>query len=159
MNIGRGLLLLAVIGGTVICPRPAPAMSPPSCDLISPGFSVTYDPTSDLAKSSVGKLEIDCTSSVPLTVQIDLSPGRSGDYFDRTMLQIGGTSVLHYNALFGTSSTPFGDGSLGTQHVQTGASPTNGEIYLAQSVRLVLAPHQFAVPGRYADSLLVTVQF
>jgi len=107
----------------------------------------------------MGTMSIDCTTSVPLTIQVDLSTGRSGNYADRTMLQVGGSNVLHYNVLFGMTSTPFGDGSPGTQHLQTSASPTNGEIFISQSLRLVMAPHQFAVPGPYGDSLMVSVQF
>lgn len=160
MNALRGLLILAAaafaVGGR---PHAAPATSQPSCDLVSPGFAVSYDPTSAIAKSSIGKVEVSCTSGAALTIQVDLSQGRSGDYFDRTMLQSGGSGLLHYNVLFGTTGTPFGDGSAGTQHLQTAAAPVNGEIYVAQSVRLVLGPHQFAVPGHYADSLVVTVQF
>lgn len=161
MTIARGIALLGVVAGLMISPKsahatPAPA---PSCDLVSPGFSVTYDATSDIGKSSIGTMSVDCTTSNPLTIQVDLSQGRSGNFSDRTMLQVGGTNVLHYNVLFGTTGTPFGDGSAGTQHVQVAASPTNGEIYIAQSLRLVIGPHQFAVPAQYADSLVVTVQF
>lgn len=159
MNAVRSLLLLAAVAGIAVRPGPAPASSPPSCDLISPGFAVSYDPTSDFGKSSIGKVEVYCTTSTALTVQIDLSPGRSGDYSDRTMLRSGGSELLHYNLLFGATATPFGDGGPGTQHLQTAASPVNGEISISQSVRLALGPHQFAVPGQYTDSLVVTVQF
>jgi spore coat protein U-like protein len=159
VKLVRSLLLLAVGAAMLVPPERAPASSPPSCDLISPGFSVSYDPTSDLGKSSIGRVEVDCTTSVPLTIRIDLSAGRSGDYSDRTMLQTAGSSALHYNLLFGSTATPFGDGSSGTQHVQSAYAPANGAISLAQSVRLILGPHQFAVPGQYTDSLVVTVQF
>jgi spore coat protein U-like protein len=159
MNAVRRLLLFAAVACMAVPPAPAPATSAPSCDLISPGFAVSYDPTSDFGKSSIGKVEVDCTTSSALTIQIDLSPGRSGDYSDRTMLRAGGSELLHYNLLFGAAAAPFGDGSPGTQHLQTAASPVGGEIVISQSVRLVLGPHQFAVPGQYTDSLVVTVQF
>jgi spore coat protein U-like protein len=155
------MVLLAAVTGALAVPERVAATPPPapSCDLVSPGFSVTYDPTTNAGKSSIGTMSVDCTSSGPLAIQIDLSRGRSGNYVDRTMLQTGGGAFLHYNVLFGMTTDPFGDGTAGTQHVQTSASPTNGEIYIAQSLRLVIPPHQFAAPGQYTDSLVVTVQF
>lgn len=155
----RAMVVLALGAAMVLRPHAAPATSAPSCDLVSPGFSVSYDPTSDFGKSSMGTMSVDCTTNSALTIQVDLSPGRSANYADRTMVQTGGSSVLHYNVLFGATATPFGDGSPGTQHLQTAASPSGGEIFLSQSLRLVIPPHQFAVPGPYGDSLLVTVQF
>ena len=156
------LALLGLFAGAMLMPASARAGAPPpppSCDLVSPGFSVSYDPTSDFGKSSVGMMSVDCTTSTALTIQIDLSQGRSGDFSDRTMVQTGGSAILHYNVLFGTTNTPFGDGSSGTLHLQAAASPTNGEIFIPQSLRLVIPPHQFADPGQYSDSLVVTVQF
>ncbi len=140
-------------------PDAAPATDQPSCDSVSPGFAVSYDPTADYAKSSIGTISISCTSNVPLTIQVDLGTGRSGSYSDRELFQIGGPNVLHYNVLFGTTNSPFGDGNSGTQHIQATVSPVNGSIYIAQSVHLVINPHQFAVPGQYSDTLAMTVQF
>ncbi len=161
MNILRRVTLLAVVAALAVPPDRAAATQPPppSCDLVSPGFSVSYDPTSNFGKSSMGMMSLDCTTSSALTIQIDLSQGRSGNYSDRTMLQSGGSATLHYNVLYGTTGTPFGDGSPGTQHFQMTASPNNGEIFVAQSLRLVMGAHQFVVPGQYADALAVSVQF
>lgn len=111
----------------------------------------TIDPLQTTDTASTATVSVSCPAVTSYTVS--LSAG-SGSYAQRTL--ISGALVLNYNLYRDVSATQvWGDGSGSTFMVSgsVGSSGTDHTVY-------GVVPHQSqAVPGSYADTIVVTLSF
>ena len=156
------LLLSGLSVALWIWPQAVAAQSPQCRVRITMVRFGDYDPASHTPADSVGNVRIRCRrlgqGSQQVAYTISLSTGLSGSYQPRHMTQQ--QSPLQYNLYTDTARHQiWGDGSGSTAVVsdryQLGTSsvtrdyPVYGRIPTSQDVR----------PGRYRDTLVVTVAF
>lgn len=154
---GAAALLAACIA---LLPTPAAACTLCSCtsSVTSLTFA-TYDPVSSVPRDSSALVSIDCTGIVSLfgLVEVQASPGSSGNKLQRTMVR-GGTT-LKYN-LYADSgrSQILADGQLGTT---TLTAPLNGLLFFSTSVPIYgrIPQNQWVAAGTYTDTVVITVQY
>ena len=120
-----------------------------------------YTPTAPVADSVTGGVTVTCTGTVQIAVlyTIALSTGSSGSFSMRTM-QAGG-ATLNYQ-LYTDLGHHFvwGDGS-GTTSEDTGGYLINvlAPTVITYTVYGAIPAQQNAMPGSYADTILVTVSY
>ena len=138
-----------------------------TCSLTATGVSFgTYIPNQAMPADSAGSMTIACVKglldTLPTTVSysVDISRGRSSSYSPREMTS--GANTLRYNLYRDASRlTIWGDTTGGTSNV-TGAlqlpAPL-GSASVMHNVYSRIFAGQNAVPGIYADSIVVTVMY
>jgi spore coat protein U-like protein len=102
--------------------------------------------------TSVATVTVSCTALTSYTIA--LSAGSAGSFLQRTMRS--GANLLGYQIYSdAANSTVWGDGSGGSSLVNASAAGPGTTSYAYGRV-----PHQqTAVPGAYADSIVVTVTY
>ncbi len=150
----------------VIASSSGPALAA-SCSVSSSGVALgVYRPNQATPADSAGLVTVTCSRDVletlPVTVNysVDFSRGNSANYSPREMTS--GTSKLQYNlysdasraSVWGdtTGGTSHGTGSIDLQLVLVPVSASHtiyGRIFASQN----------AVPGNYADSIVVTIVY
>jgi spore coat protein U-like protein len=155
----RALSLAVVIVVSAASPAAAQPFNPrAACALRVDAIDFgVYSPNA-APKTSSGRVEVACGGpGVQAAIRIDLSPGRSSNYGDRTMAN--GQNVLHYNIFTDPGRQLIaGNGTSGTAPL-IGRQPRVG---VGRSVfRLYgwIPPGQEVPAGEYSDIINVTVQF
>jgi spore coat protein U-like protein len=102
--------------------------------------------------NSVATVTVSCTALT--SYSLSLSAGGGGSFLQRTMRS--GANQLFYQIYSdAANSTVWGDGSGGSSVVNASAAGTGTTTYAYGRV-----PHQqTAVPGTYADSIVVTITY
>jgi spore coat protein U-like protein len=158
------IVLIALMGGLVVAPRPARAACNPfsacSCTVTTTGVSFgTYNPLSQVDNGSAGTIRVVCTLILSLagSFTIDLSTGASGSYSQRTLKK--GASTLAYN-LFSDSaySRIWGNGTGGSTQVSQSFS---GLFVVDRTLTVYgrIPAGQNVSAGAYADTVIVTVTY
>ena len=138
-----------------------------TCSLTATGVSFgTYIPNQAMPADSAGSVTIVCLKGVldtlPLTVtySININRGSSSSYSPREMTS--GANTLRYNLYRDASRlNVWGDTTGGTSNV-TGALQLQAPLGSASVMHTVYSrifASQNAVPGIYADSIVVTVAY
>ena len=111
----------------------------------------TIDPLVAADTASTSTITVNCPA--PTSYGIALSPG-AGSFAERRITS--GSSILSYNLYANASFTAiWGDGTASTS-VVNGTADSTGTSHVVYG----RVPHQpAAVPGAYADSIVVTVSF
>jgi spore coat protein U-like protein len=135
------------------------------CTLTATGIAFgVYNPSSATPLDSNGALTVTCTLDSGVTQNFNFTAvfgTGNGTYASRYMLRSGGTERLYYNAYNAGYAQVYGNGSGGTASF-TGRirvwffDPSNS---LSTTVAGRIPQTQNAVPGSYADSLMVTLTF
>lgn len=123
-----------------------------NCTLSTQGVSFgNYNILSPNPTDSTGLIEVTCTPQAAYT--ISLSPGSSGTYTERTMLN--GQHSLSYN-LYTTATHSFiwGDGSGNSTTVSGLAANTQ-----TQDIYGRIPPGQDVAVGSYGDTITITIEF
>lgn len=123
-----------------------------ACTVTATSFQFgTIDPLIAMTTTSTSTITVNCPA--PTSYAIALSPG-AGTFAERLMMS--GSNTLSYNLYADAAHTIiWGDGTGGTATVN-GSASTSGTSHTVYG----RAPHQpTAVPGIYADSIVVTVSF
>lgn len=138
-----------------------------TCDLSATGVSMgSYTPNQGAPADSAGSITISCTKgqldTLPMTANysLNISRGNSSSYSPRET--ISGVNKLNYN-LYKDSSRliVWGDATGGTADV-SGALLLSSPLGTATKTHTVygrIFGSQNAVPGAYADSIVVTVVY
>ena len=138
-----------------------------TCSASASGVSLgTYTPNQAAPADSAGSIVVVCTKgaldTLPMTVNysVNINRGGSASYSPRDMTN--GTNALHYNLYRdAVRINIWGDTTGGTSNV-TGAlvlQPTPGSATGTHTVYGRVFASQNAVPGAYADSIVVTVSY
>lgn len=161
MHRNCAALLLAAAG--LSCASPAGALV--TCTASTTGIAFgTYNPLSGAPTSSSGGIVVNCTllsgPAVTDAVNVYLTAGTSGSYAARSMMS--GSSALNYNIYFspayqqiwgnGTGGSYYGTATLPMAPGAPSATATGtfyGQIPAMQDV----------MPGSYADTIVVTVNY
>ncbi len=120
-----------------------------------------YDPFSAAPVDTAGQVSVSCSGglvSVQVNYTILLSAGTSGSFTTRYMAQ--GASHLNYNLYTNSSrSIVWGDGTGGTSTVADGYLV--GLLLVTRNYPVYgrLAALQNVLPGLYADTIVVTVNY
>lgn len=153
-------LLVASVATGVAAPSPALACTLCSCSASATSVSFgTYDPTSAAPDDTSATVRVDCTGVVALlgSVTISASAGASGNAAQRAMRQA--ANSLDYNLYINPARTVvFGNGSSGTQTI---TAPLNGLLIFGQSAFIYgrIPARQWASPGTYSDTIVITVTY
>ena len=137
-----------------------------SCQLTTPSFNLgSYNTYDTLSATATGQMTVACTATTPteqttgVVATVSLSAGSTGNQLDRALVL--GMDQLHYNVYLDPNlTTIFGDGTQGTQNIQTcqdGGSCTANS--LTVPLYAAAPPHQDVGPGAYQDSLVLNVIF
>ena len=138
-----------------------------TCTVSATGVSLgTYTPNQATPVDSVGQITVACIKglfdTLPANVNysIDISKGGSSSYSPREMT--GGANALHYNLYRDSLRTIiWGDATGGTSSV-TGTlqlQPLPGAASNTHNAYSRIFANQNAVPGVYADTLFITVNY
>ena len=116
-----------------------------------------YDVMSAFAVTSTGQLMFTCKGK-DFTVVVGLGRGSSNNPLTRTMRDLSrGSSVLYYNVFSDPGHTQiWGDGTFGSAPV-VAIAKNNTRVTLP--FYGLIPANQDADPGRYGDSLVVTLNF
>jgi len=161
--IYRNCTALLLIAGSLTGAAPAAALVTCTASTTGMAFGV-YNPLSAGPASSSGGILVSCTllsgAAVTDAVNVYLTAGSSGSYAARSM--ISGGSALNYNIYFspayqqiwgnGTGGSYFGTATLPMSPGAPSATATGtfyGQIPAMQDV----------MPGSYADTIVVTVNY
>lgn len=123
-----------------------------ACTVTATNFQFgVIDPLIAMTTTSTSTITVNCPA--PTSYAIALSQG-AGTFAERLMMS--GTNTLSYNLYADAAHTViWGDGTAGTSTVN-GSASTAGTTHTVYG----RAPHQpTAVPGGYADSIVVTLSF
>lgn len=123
-----------------------------ACTVSATGLAFgSIDPLS--ATDTTGTATVSVTCPAPASYSLSLSAG-AGSYVQRTLTS--GVLVLNYNLYTDVSATQvWGDGS-GSTFVVSGSADSNGAAHTVYG----LVPYQSqAVPGTYADTIVVTLSY
>ena len=149
------LIILSAFFALIALVSVNPAMSA-QCNITATPLNFgSYDPLSGIPLSATGSFNISCKpNKQSFNITVQLTPGNSGSFAQRTMLS-GGGSQLFYNIYANPAQTAvLGDGSGGsitlTQSV-TRQTPWNVSLY-GQIPAL-----QNVTPGLYNDLLTATI--
>ncbi|MAZ39926.1 MAG: hypothetical protein CMF49_07375 [Legionellales bacterium] len=134
-----------------------------SCSVSTAAFNFgTYDPLSSINDNTTGTVSVTCSALVINAIvnyNIELSPGSSGNYTARTLVD--GINDLTYNFYIDASrSIIWGDGSSGTSLINDGylisllAPVTRNYTIYGQ-----IPAEQAVTPGMYLDTVVATVVF
>lgn len=121
----------------------------------------SYNPLDATDDASTGTITVNC--GLPLislggSYTIDLSPGSSGNYAQRTLRQ--GASALNYNLYTsGAKNQIWGDGTGGTNHIV--GSIGFSLLYNSQNFQVYgwIPARQNVPAGVYQDAIIVTVTY
>ncbi len=138
-----------------------------TCSVTATGVSFgTYIPNQAMPADSAGSMTIACVKglldSLPLTVSysVDIGRGSSVSYSPREMTS--GANTLRYNLYRDTSRLSiWGDTTGGTSNVTAALQlpAPLGSASVMHNVYSRIFAGQNAVPGIYADSIVVTVAY
>lgn len=148
-RVGRFRTLMGAIAAILLCP----AVGAAQCMVSVTGLAFgTYDVFSASPTDSAGTITVECAAGTGYSVA--LSPGVSGSYVSRTMID-GGRSLQYGLYLDSARSVSWGDGSGGSATV----SGTGSGAQIHHTVYGRIPARQNARVGSYADSITVTVAF
>lgn len=150
-------LIFMVAGGLSLIATPAWSAA---CRVtVTPLTFGSYDIFMMSAKAATAQITIICNDkpTAPATVQLNLSPGSSGNFGQRAMTGSGGGAPLLYN-IYTTAglSAVLGDGSGGS------TAPTNLVDKTAPWIVTLygsIPPRQPVLVGTYSDSLIATILY
>lgn len=122
----------------------------------------SYNPMDGLSQDITGSIALSCTAVAGLLIPytVALSPGSSQSFSSRYMLS--GMNRLYYNLYSDALRTVvWGDGSAGSTTVNgTLVLSVLGTVNLTGSIYgRIQANQKTAVPGIYADTIVVTVTY
>jgi len=153
MRAARSVVLIAAL-------QALPVSAGAACNVVAPDLSFgPYDPLAATASvTTSGTIVVFCNSSPPPTVTVTIGPSvTSGAFFPRRMRHAAGPDVLDYNLYVDpAAAVVWGDGRPGTG-VRTDRVFGNKPWILTIYGRM--PPGQDVSPGRYADSLSISVMF
>lgn len=163
MKTSHGAHLLCV----VVFAQLAMPVYAASCSVSASGVALgAYTPNQGAPADSAGRVTIACEKgaldTLPMTVNysLDLSRGGSSSFSPREMTS--GTNKLYYNLYRDAARiTIWGDASGGTV-TATGAlqlQPSPGSASGTHTIYGRIFAGQNAVPGAYADAIVVTVGY
>jgi spore coat protein U-like protein len=143
---------------------PARAAVSFTCTVSATGINFgVYNPLSTMGDSAAGSWSVTCTAtgtgSATVSGTLSMSTGSSGQYATRTMMS--GTNALNYNIYVTPSYTQiFGNGTAGTYAPSESGTVTAGQVYqVAGSMYGYMPPSQDVAPGRYSDTIVITVAY
>jgi spore coat protein U-like protein len=157
--------LQVLLVASLACLAAGKAQALVDCTLtvVAPAFG-TYDPTNASPTTVNGSVRADCTWISGGTQTVNLvasySKGNSASYASRYMLS--GVNQLNYNLYTTTTYTTIrGDGTAGTATGNASLTVSAGSP--TASITGVLAGRipagQNAVPGSYADTIVITMTY
>jgi spore coat protein U-like protein len=159
----RQMLLLGLV--CILAPMPnAWAALVFNCTVSTTGISFgTYNPLNTVGNASTGSWAVTCTAtgsgSGTVSGSLSVSTGASNSYATRYMLA--GANKLAYNVYLDPGHNQIlGNGSGGSYAPTESGTVTAGQIYQVSGALYGFMPaSQNAVPGSYADTLVVTVSY
>lgn len=167
MTRQRKMLCTFLMGLSVILllgPQASEAQAPVCRVRITPVRFGDYDPGSNVPTDSVGNVRIRCRRQGQgqgqrrVAYTISLSAGRSGTYLPRHMVRR--QRVLIYNLYTDTThSEIWGDGSGSTSVVRDRYRLRNSRVTRNYPIYGRMPALQDVRPGRYRDTIVVTVEF
>jgi spore coat protein U-like protein len=158
-RLARAFALIAMLGGAGLGGAPAQAMQ---CSVQASGVEFgVYDPFSPAPTDSVGTLTVSCDGPAGIAVAfaIRIGTGGSGVYGPRTMRD-GTTWQLGYNLYTSASRTlVWGDGTGASSTITDGFALSGRRVTRSYPVYGRIPARQNVAPGRYVDSLVVTLEY
>lgn len=146
---------------TVLCPLAHAAVT--SCTVTATGVAFgNYTPLAPTALTGTGTITATCTVTTHTnTITIDLSTGLSNVYATRTL--VSGTNTLNYNLFLDAAYSQIWGNGTGGSVIDTVTLTRHGggtqQITATATVYGAVAALQDPVPGSYADTITVTVNY
>ncbi|MEO8103246.1 MAG: spore coat U domain-containing protein [Betaproteobacteria bacterium] len=162
----KTILVMAALSASVLMSLATPLFAA-TCTASASGVMLgTYTPNQRTPADSAGSIVVTCAKgaldALPMTVNysLDISIGSSTGYSPREMTS--GVNRLRYNLYRdATRISIWGDGSGGTSAVAGALAiqPSPGSASFTHTLYGRIFASQNAVPGSYADTVLVTVSY
>lgn len=120
-----------------------------------------YDPLIDgVGVFGSGLLKVSCSDESLYSYKISLSEGYSGNYNNRTMRLVNGSSVLRYNLFIDVSRHLIWGNGVGTSEVSVINAQCNQENACLHNVYGYVYPNQYlAQYGDYIDNVIVALSY